>query len=427
MKRKIVLSQKSKTIGAIILLMLFGIIGSTIAYYRTNNTFTNEFVTGEYIISTEETFESPSNWKPGDTTPKEITVTNKGNVPAAVKVCMNERWEDENGNSLPLSKNVLVGTTSKPVYASLLNYRENYMGNWLPSCSSNCFYYYKALEPNESTTSLLESVTFNKDFPLDTTTECSDDPVTHTTSCSSTVDDYSGGKYILEVDIETVQYNKYQEVFTYNGYLDNIQDYSGCHDLYIPKSSSYYNNMILPNEHYFGSFGETILNDSYESVRIVENKNIPSNAKKSWDVSVLRDGSVMAWYTDIDNNGMYELYIGANGKVVANPYSNIMFGYYDNTTLFDLRGLDTSKVIDMSSMFYKAGRNKTNLTFMGLENIDLSNVKSISEMFSYAGGLGETIDFSSWDVSNVEYRDCVFLGADFTPIGTDNWEIHCST
>ncbi len=53
-------NKKPLFIGLFIVLL--GIIGSTIAYYNSNDTFTNEFSTGKYIIVSSEIFESPDNW-----------------------------------------------------------------------------------------------------------------------------------------------------------------------------------------------------------------------------------------------------------------------------------------------------------------------------------------------------------------------------
>jgi len=223
--------KNKRSLFAIVLVVLFGIIGGTIAYYQSNDTFTNEFNTGNYVIKAEETFESPDNWIPGDTTEKKISVKNEGNVDAAVKVCFREKWEDKDGNTLPTLKN------SNPV--AILNYKQGYRNYWLEDCNQavKCFYYYKKLEPNETTEDLLESVTFNSNVVFNNTTSCTDDPTTHKKSCTTTVDDYSDAKYTLNIDIETVQYNSYQNVFNNVEVIaDAVSNYS-CSNINLLSSA----------------------------------------------------------------------------------------------------------------------------------------------------------------------------------------------
>ena len=216
--------RNKKVILAIMLIVLFGVVGTTIAYYTSQDTFTNEFNTGKYVIKAQEIFESPDKWLPGETTPKKISVTNQGNVDAAVKVCFREKWEDENGNSLPLTKNDF------PI--AILNYKQGFKNFWLQDCNSNCYYYYKKLGPNETTEDLLESVTYNPNINFSNTRTCTTDPTTHKTTCINSVDDYSGGKYTLTVDIETVQYDQYE-----NHFGNIVAEQGGiCKDLNINKN-----------------------------------------------------------------------------------------------------------------------------------------------------------------------------------------------
>ena len=71
--------------------------------------------------------------------------------------------------------------------------------------------------------------------------------------------------------------------------------------------------------------GGTLKRNKIETITMMNTKTVPSNAIGSWDVSEKQNGSIKAWYTDTNNNGLYELYIGQDGGVRANPNSSNLF------------------------------------------------------------------------------------------------------
>ena len=168
-----------------------------------------------------------------------------------------------------------------------------------------------------------------------------------------------------------------------------------------------------------------VLRNQIESITIEKNNIVPSDAKYSKDISSKQDGSVMLWYTDKDNNSLYEISIGSeNGSVEANTNGNGMFAYLDNVSTLDLSGLDTSNMTSMSRMFYNS-KSLTNIDTSGfdtskvvnmngmfwgcnnLKNIDVSNFKTskvtdINNMFADCSSL-TALDLSNFDTSNVLY------------------------
>ena len=81
----------SRNLGYIlILILLVGIIGITIAYFSNTTSIDILFGTKEYGTTIKEKFVSPDNWVPSDTTEKTVTVTNSGNE--AVRICYAEIW-----------------------------------------------------------------------------------------------------------------------------------------------------------------------------------------------------------------------------------------------------------------------------------------------------------------------------------------------
>ena len=147
-----------------------------------------------------------------------------------------------------------------------------------------------------------------------------------------------------------------------------------------------------------------VLRNQIESITIEKNNIVPNDAKYSKDISSKQDGSVMLWYTDKDNNSLYEISIGSeNGSVEANTNGSGMFAYLDNVSTLDLSGLDTSNMTSMSKMFYKS----TSLTNIDTSGFDTSKVVSMYGMFWECSNL-ITIDVSSFDVSKVKNMSLMF-------------------
>ena len=168
-----------------------------------------------------------------------------------------------------------------------------------------------------------------------------------------------------------------------------------------------------------------VLRNQIESITIEKNNIVPNDAKYSKDISSKQDGSVMLWYTDKDNNSLYEVSIGSeNGSLEANTNGSGMFSYLDNVDTLDLTGLDTSNMTSMSMMFYKSTSLKSidvsgfdtskvvnmngmfwecsNLTSINVSNFNTSKVTDMNNMFAECSNL-ITLDLSNFDTSNVLY------------------------
>ena len=151
-------------------------------------------------------------------------------------------------------------------------------------------------------------------------------------------------------------------------------------------------------------------NDAYRekitSIEFLNNKNIPSDAVQSWDVSERQDGSVMAWIiNDQENEGFYKLYIGGDGGVVANPNSSNLFALFRQAKIIDLTNLDTSHVTNMQNMFLGC----TNLNQLNISNFNTSNVTNMKSMFNSCPNLTE-LNLSSFNTSNVIDMSEMFSG-----------------
>ena len=194
--------NKKPIIFMLLLVAVSIIVGGTIAYYTSSDTFENEFDTGTYKIETQEAFVSPENWTPGTTTPKTVIATNKGTTPAAVRIKLTPSWKDANGGVLSL-------TDSHDNEAAIINFANNLNSRWT---YSNGYYYYNYyLDENESTSSLLNSVTFNPNVDITGTHNC--ESVNGVETCVTEMNGYAGGTYELKIEVETCQYDKYQEIW----------------------------------------------------------------------------------------------------------------------------------------------------------------------------------------------------------------------
>lgn len=220
-------------------------IGGTWASWTQELKAGNEFMTGSYNTSLDETFESPTNWKPGERTEKTVQVTNKGTVDAMAKVVINQSWEPsfpltfqaQNGDTeyaaIPeFNKNNVVllasGDADKDVNANrwglqAVTKAEEAKGKWLllnelPEGDNGSFtlYYMGIIEAGKSSPQLLDSVSMNSRITssiVDKEYEPEADGegnytgkiVLKATSNDSQGTGYENGTYTMTINATTVQ------------------------------------------------------------------------------------------------------------------------------------------------------------------------------------------------------------------------------
>ena len=167
-------------------------------------------------------------------------------------------------------------------------------------------------------------------------------------------------------------------------------------------------------------------NDAYRekitSIEFLNNKNIPSEAVQSWDVSERQDGSVMAWIiNDQENEGFYKLYIGGDGGVVANSNSSYLFAYFKQTKIINLNNFDTSKATTMQGMF-SGNESLTGINFG--QNFNTSKVTDMSWMFANCKKIVE-LDVSQFNTSKVISMIGMFSGcSDLTNLNLSSFDTH---
>ena len=115
------------------------------------------------------------------------------------------------------------------------------------------------------------------------------------------------------------------------------------------------------------------------------------------------DYEIKLWLDPTDKTAYYYT---EPGKVYLNADSSRMFFLkWDNKDLLeiDVSNFDTSKVTDMSRMFY----DLRNITSLNLSNFDTSKVTDMNRMFSGMSNL-ITLDLSNFDTSKVTTMGSMF-------------------
>ena len=157
------------------------------------------------------------------------------------------------------------------------------------------------------------------------------------------------------------------------------------------------------NKYYFA--GGTIENSKIESIKFVASKEEVLGTQ--WDASKNGNNSVIAGYVDSNNNGLYEIYVASNSEKTTKVYmpedASYMFYEGNNLTTIDLQNINTSKTINMNSMFAICN----NLTTLNLSSFDTSKVIDMENMF-YKNEKLVTLDISSFNTSEVTNMSYMF-------------------
>ena len=156
------LRQKRALVVAGVSLVILTIAG-TIAYHQDSMFFANIFRAKDDVVEFSETFDSPDDWQPCQEIPKTAVATNKNDTPRYVRMKINEYWrtkntqtptDDHSTSDLALTWN----DNGVEKHYAVINTQND--DSW--ELKSDGWYYYKTtLAKDESTLSLLKSVTFN--------------------------------------------------------------------------------------------------------------------------------------------------------------------------------------------------------------------------------------------------------------------------
>lgn len=141
-------------------------------WFIDNDSKINNFNIADVDIEIDEEFTPPTNWN-GSSHEKVVMVQNNSTGPALIRISIQKRWVDNNGNPWAGDTNLIQ-----------LNFSNNKDNLWIDG-NDGYFYYNKILNKGEITNAILDSVKLN--IPDDLK------------------DRYIGKKVIIDVKSEAIQ------------------------------------------------------------------------------------------------------------------------------------------------------------------------------------------------------------------------------
>lgn len=168
------------TLGILALLVCFGVVAVTYAYFTAKDEISNQFVAGNVDIDIDEEF-TPDNF--GGT--KKVEIKNNSTVPALIRVAIIPRWIDKkNEQWIGDVSNVQLTYNKDNIINSPNNSPEK---RWVDG-GDGYFYYNTIVPQNENTSELLSTVSANIEDDLK--------------------DMYEGKTLVVDVKAEAVQATK---------------------------------------------------------------------------------------------------------------------------------------------------------------------------------------------------------------------------
>ncbi len=201
--------KKKRNIVLVFSMLIIFVVGAVIAYFSNGLDFLTGFGAEPFNTTVTERFISPQHWKPGDVTDKQVIATNNNDFDVAVRLSYTQYWTTANGDVFDDPSDISNLTT--------LNFDNT--DDWIKY--KGYYYYKKPLSKDESTSSFLESVSFNSFAEADAS-DCSESEDGSEITCVSSGNGYDNARYTLTFNIEFAQYDGYQEIwdtdFVFGGY-----------------------------------------------------------------------------------------------------------------------------------------------------------------------------------------------------------------
>lgn len=186
--------NKKALIAAIVGVVAIAVVGATLAVQGDITRFFNSAKLGDHglTMTYTEDFTSPDNWTPCTTTPKTVIATNNESAPVSVRVSYNDYWKSRQDLSyLPLKQN--------GIDVAVINFANE--TDWTLNEDDGWYYYKEPLQPGQSTSSFMASVTFNCAYNLGSNelNVCDSQG-----NCTTPINPYANAKYHVEVTVQAI-------------------------------------------------------------------------------------------------------------------------------------------------------------------------------------------------------------------------------
>lgn len=374
--------KKRTLIAVLALLGVSAAIGTTVAFLSDSVNFNNDFHLAEGETEFVETFKSPDNWKSCDTTQKELVITNKSDVPVVARFKMEEYWK-RNGSTSTDHTNE-ISPTYQGHKVAVINFQNQ--NDW--EQKGEWYVYKNVLQKNQSTSSLLASVTFNCDVNMAGAMSYSQDGKSATTG----VNDYANAHFHLNITAQTIQSGNQDSAWTVSTFAP-------------------------------GSYASKLGYDKARAAKtLAKSTSAPDANQTTIDVTetgsdkpivMWLDGDTMYWYSEAN-----EVYLPANSQ-------QLFMGWTALESVPGLASVNTSKATNMRQIF---DRDEKFSDPSGLASWDVSKVTDFSYAFCYHVFTSLNA-FQNWDVSSATAINSMFtIHATHTSYLTDvsplaNWVV----
>ena len=139
------------------------------------------------------------------------------------------------------------------------------------------------------------------------------------------------------------------------------------------------------------------------SFKMGKESNITAEIKSKFDASEKQDESIIGYYTDENDDGMYDLTFMSEDVIYANKDASNLFLYLKNLKSIDFANFNTSGVTNMESMFDFC----QSLTSLNVSGFDTSKVTNVHRMFEFCKEL-TSLNVSNFDTSQITNMGSMF-------------------
>lgn len=148
------MKNKKKIILILSLITIVALTSITIAYFTAKDEVKNSFTVGDLTVDVQEPgWVDPQTWN-GEQLAKVATVKNTNTMPEIIRVAVEPRWEDANGNFISGNINLIEFEYSN------ITTDYNVPNSWYDG--KDGYYYYTSVVPSGSSTAeIIKSVKFN--------------------------------------------------------------------------------------------------------------------------------------------------------------------------------------------------------------------------------------------------------------------------